>query len=151
VLVLVENRELAQSLAGQLPDWSLKAGHEVAAEQVLKIHQIPSPARTGPVHVIATVDALGVDDLSEFDVLIRVDGRIEPPRCIPSNFAERACGVPRPLVIVDCGGWNHPSLGGWTKRRMEAYEERGWLAPGRDPFLFRVERFVAGRPRKRIR
>jgi hypothetical protein len=83
--------------------------------------------------------------------MIRADGRIEPPRCIPSSFVERVCGAPRLLLIVDCGGGDHPWLGGWSKRRMEVYEERGWLAPGRDLLLCRVERFLADRPRNRIR
>jgi hypothetical protein len=89
VLVLAENLELALFLALQLPDWSFLVGPEVPLdclprEQVRRIHELPSPSRTGPVHAVATADALGVGDFSQFVALIRADGGVEIPRCTAS-------------------------------------------------------------------
>ncbi len=156
VLAVAENLELALSLARQLPDWSFLVCPEVPLdclprEQGRRIHELPSPSWTGPVHAVATADALGVGDLSQFDVLIRADGGIELPRFIASNMVEHDFDAPRPLVIVDCGAWNHPRLRPWSERRLEGYEEAGWLVPGRNPVMIRVERFLATRPRRKGR
>jgi len=154
VLMLAASLEQSLALVRQLPDWSLLVGPDVpldghTAEQVQRKLEIPSPLRPGAVHAVTTANALGVDDLRHFDVLIRADRKLDLPRHTVSSLVEHDLGAPRPLVIVDCASLDYLGRCSGHERRQELYDERGWPAPGRDPLLCRVRRFLARRPRRK--
>jgi hypothetical protein len=52
------------------------------------------------------------------------------------------------LLLIDFHDRHHPLLRRRSRRRQEAYAERGWFAPGVDPVQARVERFLATRPKE---
>ncbi len=151
VLLLCENVEHALALARQLPIWPLFAGtniHEVglSAEQVRRLHMPPDPYRTGPLHVIATTASIDDVDLAEIDVIVRADGGVGLPPFDLDKLAESDKGGSRPLVLVDCLDLHHPILRRQSRRRQQAYAERGWFAPVADPVQSRVQRFLASLP-----
>jgi hypothetical protein len=47
-----------------------------------------------------------------------------------------------PLLLVVLDDRHQPQLRRWSRQRLDGYEERGWLAPGRYGLPVRVERFL---------
>jgi hypothetical protein len=53
--------------------------------------------------------------------------------------------MPR-LLLIDFDDKHHPIFRRWSRQRWAAYSEHGWYAPGVDPVLARIERFLTTRP-----
>jgi hypothetical protein len=152
VVVLAANAEHALALAARLPeDWLLLAGSDLCEEgltpeQVRRLHRPVSPFRAGPLHAVATPAVLANLDLSCVGVLVRADGGGGRPALAPEQLIEPDDGPARPLLLLDFDDRGHPELRRRARRRRQACEGRGWLAPGTDPVQARVERFLATRP-----
>jgi hypothetical protein len=151
VLVLVENVEHALALAGRLPGWAVRTGPDVhggglSAEQAAHLHPHPDPFAAGPFHAIVTAAALPGVDLTRVGVLVRADGGTGLPPLGPAQLVEPDEGPARPLLLIDLHDRHHPALRRQTRRRQDAYADRGWFAPGVDPVQARAERFLADRP-----
>jgi hypothetical protein len=145
LLVLVENVEHAQALARLLPGWTLLTGQDLCTSGLGKKDRqlLQAGKKTWPSlrAVLATATALQHIDLSRFDVVLRADGGTGtvPFPASPSLPSGRPV---RPLFLVDLDDKHHPLLRRWSRGRLGDYEERGWLAPGRDKLRVRVERFL---------
>ena len=50
------------------------------------------------------------------------------------------------MIVVDVDDRGEPTLAQWTRRRKKAYRDEEWFAPGVDPYLERIKRFLATRP-----
>jgi hypothetical protein len=50
------------------------------------------------------------------------------------------------LLLIDLDDRHHPLLRRWSRQRRGLYAQRGWFAPGMDPFQARVQQFLANRP-----
>jgi hypothetical protein len=149
--VLAANAEHALALAARLPeDWLLIASdvHEagLSPEQVRRLHRPVSPFRAGPLYAVATPAVLANLDLSCTGVLVRSDGGVGLPPFAPAQLIEPDDGPARPLLLLDFDDGHHPELRRRARRRRQAYAERGWLAPGVDPGLHRVQQFLSTRP-----
>jgi hypothetical protein len=155
VLVLVENVEHALALADRLPGWALFTGRHVhqdglPAGLVGRLH-VPLDTLQDPPRAVVTAAALADQYLDHVDVLVRADGGLGPPPLDPGALVEPDQGPPRPLLLVDLDDRHHPALRRQSRLRREAYDERGWLAPGADPVEARAERFLAARSGRRPR
>jgi hypothetical protein len=151
VLLLVENTEHGLALASLLPGWSLWTGENVhedglGAEHESLLHPPLNPFKTGPFTAIVTAEGVRNVDMNDVDVLIRADGGKGLPPLGASSLIELDQGPQRPMLLIDFHDRHHPALRKWSRRRHEAYEERGWHSPSHNPVLCRVERFVATRP-----
>jgi hypothetical protein len=150
VVLLVQTVEHALELAQQLPGWRVAAGSSLneeglTAEQIARLHPAPDPFRVGPLRAIATAAVLERWDLRNIDVLVRADGGIGLPPLSPWQLGVAADRPVRPLLLIDCHDQHHPLLRRQSRARLQAYEERGWNAPGIDPVQARVQRFLASR------
>src|SRR5262249_31571615 len=147
VVVLAANLEHALVLAEQLPGWRLiVAAHAnedgLTPEQVQRLHEPLDPFSVGPLHAIATPADLAELDLSQIDVLIRADGGVGLPALSPAQLAETDQDPVRPLLLIDFIDRHHRQLFQESRRRQDAYAERGWFAAGVDPVQGRIDHFL---------
>lgn len=152
VVVLVENIEHALVLSRRLLGWPVLTGLEVCKEgltpEQAKRLRPPSPfGETNPLYAIVTPAGINARDLTAVGALVRADGGVGLPDFLEQALIEPAADVPSPLLLIDFHDRHHPLLRRWSRRRQEAYAERGWFAPGVDPIQTRVERFLATRPK----
>jgi hypothetical protein len=150
VVLLVQTVEHALELARQLPSWRVAAGSSVneeglTAEQIARLHPAPNPFRVGPLRAIVTAAVLEQMPLDNVDVLVRADGGISLPPLGPYHLVEGPDRPVRPMLLIDCHDQHHPLLRRQSRARLQAYEERGWNAPGIDLVQARVEQFLASR------
>jgi hypothetical protein len=151
VVVLVENIEHALALAERLPDWPLVTGEEVV-QVGLSSHQRRLLADrqaqpNGAGQRITTAAGLLTMDLSDVDAIVWAGAGPGLPPVPAERLITRS--DERGLLLVDFADRHHPSLRRWTRHRKAAYLDAGWLPPGLDPVVARVERFLASRPRSR--
>jgi hypothetical protein len=155
VLVMAEYMKQALALAHRIPDLSLLVDPEALVDcptdDVQGLRHLPGPLRANTVHAVTTIGALGACDLGRFDVVIRADRRLELPQQGARSLAEPDIGAPRPLVIVDCGRLNYMTTVSGIEARQQLHDALVWPAPGRNPLMCNVRRFIATRPRGRTR
>jgi hypothetical protein len=145
VVVLVESLDHALLLADLLPDWSILAGPSVTtaglpARQVETLKRRRGDGAGPPSLAIATLTGIGAIDLGGLDVLIRADGGDGIPSALASIPIE-GDKVANPLLLVDCDDRHRPELRRRSRRRREAYGERGWTVDG-VPAPSPLERFL---------
>src|SRR5262245_10296919 len=111
----------------------------------------PAPSAPRPLPAVVTAAALPEVDLARVGVLVRADGGAGLPPLGPGQLVEPDEGPARPLLLIDLHDRHHPALRRQSRRRQDAYADRGWFAPGVEPVQARAERFLAGRPREGLR
>jgi hypothetical protein len=94
---------------------------------------------------IATVSGLTGERLASTDVLLWASAGPAPPP-LPEAGLQTTFEGPRPLLIIDLDDRPAKWLRRATEARNAAYIERGWFAPGVDPHVARIERFLSSRP-----
>jgi hypothetical protein len=150
VVVLAANLAHLLALAELLPGWPLcpiRTWAEdacLAPEQVKQLKERDVGWDLEAQFVVATPDGLGALALGEVDVVVRADAGADVPAVLEKKLVGPADGPERPLLLVDLDD-QHLALRRQSRLRGMAYEQRGWLAPGADPVLWRVERLLAGR------
>jgi hypothetical protein len=80
------------------------------------------------------------------DVLVRADGGVGLPALGSMELTEPNSEPVRLLLVVDVDDRHHPVLRRRSRSRREAYDRRGWFAPGVEPVQARVNEFLATRP-----
>jgi hypothetical protein len=138
VLVVCDNAEHLDNQARVLPHWT----------------RVPDIFETGsangwpaiPLGFLATRDAIadGQISVSSFNVVIYA-GANPYPVVISPHALECDPAHARPLVLIDVHDRRHPLLRTWTRERAERYAALGWFAPGVDPVLARIDRFIGAR------
>lgn len=149
IAVVVESIEHALNLAERLHGWPVVTGEDViragldAGQRQLLDERQGQPGGTGPC--IATAAGLTSMDLTTVGVIVWTGaGAHLPP--IPVERLICSPHTPQQLLLVDLDDRHHPQLRRWTRDRQAAYLDAGWLPPGLDPVVNRVEMFLARRP-----
>jgi retron-type reverse transcriptase len=127
--ILVENVDHAAQLLSRLKTWAIIAHPDVVTHRLNQETQdAMRKGRSGTARLTgdAIVTSLGLKSAGTFDVLIRADaGPGLPP--IPSDALVAKDGTEYDLVVIDIEERHHPILRQRSKRRMAAYQKRGWL------------------------
>jgi hypothetical protein len=150
VAVLVDNVEQALGVARRLPDWDVFTGPEVhegglGAGRRRVLHRPLDPLSAAPLHAVVTAAACPTLYLAGVDVLVRADGGLGLPPLTAEQLSEPDDAPARPLLVVDFLDRHHPALRRRSRRRRQAYDARGWFAPGVDPVAARVDEFLETR------
>jgi len=154
-IVHAENVPHALGLARHLPGWPVITGPEVPinllpADEAKLLHTA-NTCQDKPVHAIVTVAGLVAIDLAAVDIVIRADAGPGLAPLHEDGLVERCNEPPHRLLLVNLDDRHHHLLRRWSRKRLAAYQKRGWHAPGADPVQMRVDRFIASRPGRRRR
>jgi hypothetical protein len=137
VVVLVEAIAHAQRLGRFLNGWPVLPHPGEAAER---------PWPTGERWVATTAAASNIDlpQHPGWTVVVWAGATAGPPTW-PASWEMAPLGTGRQVLLVDVQDRHHPLLRKWNLAREHAYEQTGWLPPGRDATAQRVEEFLARR------
>jgi hypothetical protein len=147
VAILVDTIDHAVELAKLLSDWPVIAGENVSLARLSKdeqrlFRQRSTMKNDSNDQRIVTSCMAGNLNLTQLDILIRVDGGVGLPAIPDGNYVV-ANGVQRRLLLVDMNDRHHPWLRRRSRQRSECYAQNGWYAPGADPVAERVQEFLA--------
>jgi hypothetical protein len=146
VRVLVENVEHGLNLAKKL-GWPLLADPDLWPAGLSQADRSAMKADTAywttkPQCAVVTATAFGNHSWADVDVLVRADGGVGTPSVLERGAFALGHEPVRPLVLIDFDDHQDPGLRRWSRRRRQAYRERGWLAAGEEPFPVRVQAFL---------
>jgi hypothetical protein len=148
VLILCDNGEHATEFGRKLPGAQVLVGveHDQVVQSVARSGRHRAANTRRVIRLIATRDALadGRVDLESVDVVL-VAGASPHAAQIPVHLLASRELSPRPLAIVEFNDRRHPLLRRWTRSRSADYASRDVVAPGTDPLLHRVDRFILSR------
>lgn len=137
VIVLVETLAHARRLGTLLKGWPVLP-HPGEKTQ---------PSWRSGERWIATTTAASNIDLPQHSGCTAVvwAGATAGPPTWPGSWEMAPLGTGRQVLLVDVQDHHHPLLRKWNLAREHAYEQAGWLAPGRDATTQRIEEFLARR------
>ncbi len=146
-LLLVMNSEHAIAIAKRLR-WPVVGGFVtndfgLSDTEIDLFREHRNPFQQPPSPAIVTFEGLARYDLAEISTIIRADGGSGLPPIERHRLTCRTGAAP--LAIVDINGNRAPVLRRAARRRHDAYEDRGWYAPGVEPIDGRIARFLAQR------
>lgn len=146
VLMIVENAVHGNNVVNRVPaDWEVRGAGLCRRQQSAHPNAgWGAPGDGARCSIVCTFEALKTLRLSEFDVVIRLDGGCGMlPLC--TSALDTATDLP-PVVIIDCDDRFHPDLAGAARQRQDEYRRAGWHRAG-DPVGFdELERYLARHP-----
>jgi hypothetical protein len=152
VVVLVDAVDHAIALADLLPGWPPIVGDAVVLDglngdqrRLLAGRRAMSGTSGSVITTTAEISRHGALNPNAFDVVVWAGAGAH----LPPLPADRLISLPeqaRGLLVVDFADRHHPQLRRWSRFRREAYVDAGWVAPGANPMLARIDRFLAQRP-----
>lgn len=145
IVLLVDAVDHALALADRLPEWQLVMAADIATEGLSRRYRdLLAERRWGGdsgTPLIATTRGIITSTVAIPDVVIWAGaGRHVPP--LPPHWLIAPNSVDRELLLIDFADYHDPRLDKWSRARRRAYAEAGWLAPGVDALLARIDRFL---------
>ena len=154
MIVLVDGMDHLLALAERLPGWPIITGQHVdeiglTAKQSRLLATRRGLWNTGAAMIVTAAGAESMEPITGGGMTVIIwasSGPGLPP--IPPAWRMAPAGVARHILVIDVDEHHHPILAKWTRRRKKAYRDAEWFAPGADPLVERIKRFVAARPRR---
>jgi hypothetical protein len=150
VIVLVGLLQHALALAELLSGWAvIRDGSGVNTRglteaQLKLLHASDAGWDSECPYCIATSEGMKAINLKDVGAIVRADAGAALPPIPYEKLVEPNDGPRRPLLLIDMDD-RHPLLRKPSQRRRQAYDERGWFAPGVCPAQRRAEMFLASR------
>ncbi|MFO0881549.1 MAG: hypothetical protein U0840_29975 [Gemmataceae bacterium] len=136
VVILTETTEQARRLAQRLKEWSSPANPAMEPATRTRTEQAILTCESARRYPLADQPGVTV-------IVWASAGRDLPP--LPEEWLRVPVGRSRELLLIDLWDESQPLLQ-WSRQRQTAYQHAEWLAPGQNPVIERIQRFLRSRP-----